>query len=331
MSQTTAAITYSKKDKKSEKKGAPKDQWLLDRSFQIVLGLHRSRSQILEYFDLAPTKALARFEINELVVEALPTFVESLRSMSFFLDPVYWSPATVGRVTKYVAKGFECAVPGVRRDAFKTKVSRKRQIGVDDYLGDKFESKGISMLFEAESEVLGSRNFAGKEEYDFVDKVTGRLIPAEAAVIQPLRASSAPPTPPACLSGGYNDADLYDPYSHLTDCGATTGSYGYIKEPFRKQIAVRLGDARRGQAMSSTFFTFSNAGRFDPSDALLGDLHDPESLEKIAVMETSLRSSAADDDEDEYDNEAEEEMVALRLQSDSRGAQRGRRHGRQRR
>ena len=110
---------------------------------------------------------------------------------------------------------------------------------------------------------------------------------------------------------GYNDADLYDPYSHLTDCGATTGSYGYIKEPFRKQIAVRLGDARRGQDMSSTFFTFSNAGRFDPSDALVGDLHDPESLEKIAVMEMSLRSSAADDDEDEYDNEAEEEMDEL--------------------
>ena len=36
--------------------------WLLDRPFQIVLGLHRARSQILEYFDLA----LADFDVRSI-------------------------------------------------------------------------------------------------------------------------------------------------------------------------------------------------------------------------------------------------------------------------
>ena len=39
-----------------------------------------------QYFDLAPTKALARWEGDGLVVEALPSFVESLRTMSFHFD-----------------------------------------------------------------------------------------------------------------------------------------------------------------------------------------------------------------------------------------------------
>ena len=80
-----------------QKAQAPKAQgeWLLDRPFQVVLGLHRARSQILEYFDLAPCKALARIENETLVVEALPSFLQSLTSMSFWVDIKYWSPASV--------------------------------------------------------------------------------------------------------------------------------------------------------------------------------------------------------------------------------------------
>lgn len=53
-----------------------------------------------------------------LVVEALPSFVEAVRRSAFYVDTMYWSPASVARISKYIAKGFECAVPGVRRAAF---------------------------------------------------------------------------------------------------------------------------------------------------------------------------------------------------------------------
>ena len=101
---------------------------LLERPFQIILGLHRARSQMLEYFDMSPCRALARFDAAEtdaIVVEALPSFLEALKTNSFWLDINHWSPASVSRVMKYVAKGFECAIPGVRRAAFKSDFTTK--------------------------------------------------------------------------------------------------------------------------------------------------------------------------------------------------------------
>ena len=52
---SNAAITYSKKHT-NEDKEANKEAWLHDRPFQIILGLHRSRSQIVEYFDISACK-----------------------------------------------------------------------------------------------------------------------------------------------------------------------------------------------------------------------------------------------------------------------------------
>lgn len=59
VSRSNAAITYTKKaaaKASKEAKEADRNAWLLDRPFQVVLGLHRARSQILEYFDLQPCK-----------------------------------------------------------------------------------------------------------------------------------------------------------------------------------------------------------------------------------------------------------------------------------
>ena len=69
---------------------------LLDRPFQIVLGLHRARSQVIEHFDLTPCKCLARIDENsEFIIEALPSFVLALTHMSFFVD---FSPGQGGLV-----------------------------------------------------------------------------------------------------------------------------------------------------------------------------------------------------------------------------------------
>ena len=62
VSRSNAAITYTMTDAAKDKARAEaeakdvKEAWLLTRPFQLVLGLHRSRSQILEYFDLQPCK-----------------------------------------------------------------------------------------------------------------------------------------------------------------------------------------------------------------------------------------------------------------------------------
>ena len=76
---------------------------------------------------LAPCKSLARHdpESEELIVEALPIFINSLRRMAFHVDIMFWSPASVARIMKYVAKGFECVVPGIRRSAFKTETANR--------------------------------------------------------------------------------------------------------------------------------------------------------------------------------------------------------------
>ena len=89
-----AAVTYTKKGALKPYSGST-DAWLLDRPFQIVLGLHRARSQVLEYFDLAPTKVLARIDpaarstrgrLDTLIVEALPSFDLAMQHHAFFVD-----------------------------------------------------------------------------------------------------------------------------------------------------------------------------------------------------------------------------------------------------
>jgi len=188
---SVAAVTFTKKKHDAT---SSIDEKQRNRPFQIILGLHRSRSQILEYFDLAPCKSLARHdpESEELIVEALPLFINSLRRMAFHVDIMYWSPASVARIMKYVAKGFECLVPGIRRSAFKTETA-KRGLAWYRYGHDK---GGIRELFDAEADVINSRaywsqpNEVLKREGEMVfgdelviEKITGRLKLVEAATI----------------------------------------------------------------------------------------------------------------------------------------------------
>lgn len=86
-------------------------------ALQLVRCLYRDPSQVLQSFDLAPCKVLARFESPEgpLRVEALPSCVESLRRKAFWVDTAVWGTASPSRILKYIAKGFEAAIPGVRR------------------------------------------------------------------------------------------------------------------------------------------------------------------------------------------------------------------------
>jgi hypothetical protein len=98
VSRSNAAITYTKKDAKKvskEKQSFPqlgnaaanKDAWLLDRPFQIILGLHRARSQIVEYFDLQPCKVhMPPREGTQRVSTELTRLLHTAFSIEMWLD-----------------------------------------------------------------------------------------------------------------------------------------------------------------------------------------------------------------------------------------------------
>jgi len=399
VTRSPAAITFTLKDQAKESlvscEGNCVDHcerrrlFTTQRSFQVILGLHRSRSQILEYFDLAPTKVLARVDpasMNkrvtrhaasvgangvQLIVEALPSFVESLRRMAFHVDIMYWSPASVARITKYITKGFECAVPGVRRAAFPepgtiTMPAPGKEVTRTFGLGARKHSytmrtkqhesvpgrevsrygwhsrRGLCVLFDAEDEVLRSRKYWSKtpEELEKCDEMVfdgqvivenftmdERLHQCEAATIaskvagklgtarkeelchsQPRRARDYDRDEDDEFS---DDWDYWDDdcmfNSYNASRGITAGTYGFIRESFRCDVAVRVGDQRRGMGMETKFWTFSDAGRFKPDNARLEALYDKDKLEQVAEAEAAARATAVhapgDDDDDGDDDE----------------------------
>ena len=400
VTRSPAAITFTLKDQAKEshvgKEGAERRRlFTTQRSFQVILGLHRARSQILEYFDLAPTKVLARVDpasMNkrvtrhaasggangvQLIVEALPSFVESLRRMAFHVDIMYWSPASVARITKYIVKGFECAVPGVRRAAFPEpgtitmpapgkEVTRTLPLHPQGPMGARTHSytmrtkqyesvpgrevsrygwhsrRGLCVLFDAEDEVLRSRKYWSKtpEELEKCDEMVfdgqvivenftmdERLHQCEAATIaskvagklgtarkeelchsQPRRARDYDRDEDDEFSDDWDywdDDCMFDSYN--ASRGITAGTYGFIRESFRCDVAVRVGDQRRGMGMETKFWTFSDAGRFKPDNARLEALYDKDKLEQVAEAEAAARATAVhapgDDDDDGDDDE----------------------------
>ena len=357
VSRSNAAITYTMKDSKKaskEERAANKDVWLLERPFQIILGLHRARSQIVEYFDLQPCKVhmaqrererspivlpaassqlapsaarlahaftavcpqvLARIETKaatpKLIVEALPSFVESVRRNAFHVDTLYWSPASVARISKYIAKGFECAVPGVRRAAFgkpshepekqywwpdgSTWANRgaptvtlreltpkekdeedKKMLKSRAITNYSWTTKGLCRLFDMEAEVLRSRAYVpdpNSLEAMCVEKIEGRLCTVEAATIASKLArklgNGRDPKWVAPSRPEYDDEDWIGEEAGY-GCfgnGPCTNTYGFIRETFRCDVAVRLGDARRDIPLSTNFWAFTDAGRFQPAKA----------------------------------------------------------------
>ena len=119
---------------------------------QVILKLYTDRSEILGSFDMAPCKALAQCTPSgELIVEALPIFVECMRHMTFYSDAwTRWAPTSITRIFKYVAKGFECVIPGLVREAFIV-MPKVRKYGGGDYT--------LRGLLDSECEAL--RVYAG--------------------------------------------------------------------------------------------------------------------------------------------------------------------------
>lgn len=116
---------------------------------QLVRRLHGDRAEVVASFDISACQVMARLdERGRLVVEGTPAFEWSARNMAFFVDFAAWGDASVSRVFKYVAKGFDALVPGLKREHGTT------------FLRPGFDKDTVGMLLLAEHRMriaLGDR------------------------------------------------------------------------------------------------------------------------------------------------------------------------------
>jgi hypothetical protein len=131
---------------------------------QLILRLYRDRSEILESFDFAPAKAVARWDADGFVVEAPPPWVEAVKARAFWVDSGSATVTTVPRVFKYVAKGFDAFVPGTRRSAFLPLPQTWRDIRTEMYATGCGRSVWRG-LFVAEAFVLADREHRARKQF----------------------------------------------------------------------------------------------------------------------------------------------------------------------
>lgn len=98
-------------------------------SAQIIMRLFSTPAEVVASFDIAPCKVAAWFEGDRLVVRAAPSWVETVRTMSFPVDLSIWGRASISRVMKYIAKGFDAAIPGLPRTALRKNCSNIAGVG----------------------------------------------------------------------------------------------------------------------------------------------------------------------------------------------------------
>ena len=99
-----------------------------DMVVQIVLRLYDGPAQVLGSFDIAPCKVGMLYDQEAACIKtvALPSWFAAVRHRAFVLDPACWSGASVTRTLKYIARGYDCFVPGLRRAALVEDLQRSR-------------------------------------------------------------------------------------------------------------------------------------------------------------------------------------------------------------
>ncbi len=88
---------------------------------QVVRRLYANAAQVVHGFDIAACRVAAWWDEarGSLVVRAMPSWVVAMRRMAFSVELDRWSTTTAVRVIKYITKGFDAYVPGLRRAAIK--------------------------------------------------------------------------------------------------------------------------------------------------------------------------------------------------------------------
>lgn len=101
------------------------------------------------------------------------------------------------------------------------------------------------------------------------------------------KAETAPPHDTGRTYGYSDDEDGWDLFECYGGRKFGTGTYGFIRESFRQDVQVRLGDARRDIGLNVKFWTFTDAGRFQPSKAHMEELYNMDELSRVAEQEVA--------------------------------------------
>lgn len=88
-----------------------------DLIIQIILRIYSKPQDVSTSFDIAPCKVSIWHckDTGEIKVEAPEAFVTSIRHGAFIVPVKVWNNASASRIMKYVSKGFDAYLPGLRR------------------------------------------------------------------------------------------------------------------------------------------------------------------------------------------------------------------------
>lgn len=118
---------------------------------QVISCLYPSAVALLHAFDFGPCKSACWVdEFGKVRIVCTPLFVESMRTMAFFVDASKWSTSSFARTLKYMTKGFEAYVPGMRPYEMRDKC-KARCLNIFRYSQKHFGGGGIGDLIMAEA------------------------------------------------------------------------------------------------------------------------------------------------------------------------------------
>lgn len=147
---------------------------------QVILRLYDNPAHVLDTFDNVLCKVGAWVEDGRFRVAAMPAWFAAARHCMFPVDLRCWSGASVMRTLKYVAKGFDCFLPGLRRTALSSRLEwgEGRHLASLLFL-DKKRSDERFTLSELQSLM---KRPTDESEYNLYLKVTSRLLYAVKAM-----------------------------------------------------------------------------------------------------------------------------------------------------
>ena len=151
-----SAVTLRVKRDKADDRNAVAAEFIV----QFVLRIAKDAAEILNGFDLSPSKVLIEAPVvadasgapPPLTVLAAPDWVLAMRHGAYALDGRAWSRATALRVFKYAAKGFDALVPALRdRAALRFNIARGAETRWWWSTADKMQHlDGFELLFAIE-------------------------------------------------------------------------------------------------------------------------------------------------------------------------------------
>lgn len=269
--------------------------------FQIILCINRDAAQVIESFDLAPCKVLARYDSSksQFVIEALPAWVESVRSMAFWVDNSTWGAMSTQRVCKYVARGFEVCVPTSRRLALKDEVVRpdkwKRSLSVSD---EPFRDRTIATLFDVDAEYSEYPNRLGEAEVKHLYATTRYVKKNEAPKANATDVETSKMKAPAVFAEDEEDQqdqdakEKFENYKRLmrrefggggSKCKRVFGRFRFPPTRYSTEEGLRIAGKQLKWA------SVRGVSRYASLSSGSDKLHDSEKLLQIAEAEAEAR------------------------------------------